>query len=286
MEKYLKKSMCLLIIIMLSLTINTRAFAMTKDELEAYIDTLEDQLKEYYNSSNANSSIKKIMLDDIKKFGVECAGDVYEQSMYVAGGLYSEYGEAYANKLFNSIVKKWNSQGYLNPNGSSSRSSSNNNSYYDDGSTNDTSSSTTNKKKKKKKKIKTPSWVKDAQKFDTPGITQDAVSSVLDPDGDGFRKITQGYNMNYNLGKVVWLEPDLTGELVPITNSWRQHNNEWYYFGEDGYGVQGLNTIAGVKYYFYTYIEEKNSNGSKKVSAMAHDTVADGYMIGSDGVIR
>jgi len=284
MKKYLKKSMCLLIIIMLSLAFNNKAFAMTENELEAYIDALEDQLKEYCNSSNANSSIKKDMLDDIKKFGVECIANVFEQTMT---GAYNsdKYGEAFANKLYNSIVNKWNSQGYLNSSGSSSRSSSNNNSYYYDD-VNDVASSTTNKKKKKKKKIKAPSWAKNAEKFDTPGITQDAVSSVLDPDGDGFRNITQGYNMNYNLGKVVWLEPDLTGELVPITNSWRQHNNEWYYFGEDGYGVQGLNTIAGVKYYFYTYIEEKNSNGSKKVSAMAHDTVADGYMIGSDGVIR
>lgn len=58
---------------------------------------------------------------------------------------------------------------------------------------------------------------------------------------------------------------------VMKTKSWLQSNGKWYYFGKKGIMATGWEQIGADYYYFY------NSG------VMAHDTVVDGYILGSTG---
>lgn len=53
---------------------------------------------------------------------------------------------------------------------------------------------------------------------------------------------------------------------------WKQIDSKWYYFGQDGYMKTGWLQDRDSKWYYL-----------KNDGSMAHDTIVDGYKIGSDG---
>ena len=69
-------------------------------------------------------------------------------------------------------------------------------------------------------------------------------------------------------------ENDENGYPIYLKNQWKQFENGWCYFGEDGLSMPGSWVQIGDNWYYFD-----------ESSLMLHDTATpDGYTVGSDGV--
>ena len=61
-----------------------------------------------------------------------------------------------------------------------------------------------------------------------------------------------------------------------LTANWLKKAGEWYYFGENGEGFEGIQTVRGIKYYFEA--AKMQTSGTVKADGITYEICSDGTL--------